>query len=35
MARRITMRPRFEIPLKKADGQCLERLQKLLEEDEA
>jgi hypothetical protein len=35
MARRITMRPRFEIPLDEVDGKCFQRLEKLLAEDEA
>lgn len=35
MARRITMRPRFVIPLKKADGACFQRLEKMLAEENA
>jgi hypothetical protein len=30
MPRRVTMRPRFEIPLKRADGECFKRLADLL-----
>ena len=33
MARRVTMRPRFEIPLKSTNGECFKRLEKLLDED--
>lgn len=33
MARRVTMRPRFEIPLKSVDGDCMKRLEDLLAED--
>lgn len=35
MPRRVTMRPRFEIPLKHADGDCFQRLGQMLKEDQA
>ena len=35
MAQRVTMRPRFEIPLKTVDGKCFKRLEELLRSEEA
>jgi hypothetical protein len=35
MPSRVTMRPRFEIPLKSVDGECMKRLEDLLAEEGA
>ena len=35
MPRRVTMRPRFEIPLERADGTCFQRLEQLLAAEDA